>query len=226
MVYNCNYIRLILIILCTTHMNLYLTSSMGEDQVYGEYEPKPEAFSLIEDYDVKWVGHAGSARLVDNSTIPFARIIDPNKEVVSDLTEACAIGIDIAPKRDKVNIEGIIIEVDSYNPIPPNMSLESTLAFTPANVFYVEIDDPITSHKNHFEANSASIDGKIIDNVFTSGSFYLTKDNPEPVAIRINAKNPGIYTFSCMILARYENIKERIMITGDKDKPFKFAFIK
>jgi hypothetical protein len=212
-------------------MNLYLTSSIEVNQCYDEYKPQFNLFNLldsnlIEINNCEFFNPAGLARLEDNSTIPFARIIDPNKENVSDLTGTCAIRLDIAPKQDNVIIDGIIIEVNSFNPIPLNMSIESILKYIqPRELFYAEIDDPTKCHKNCFEANLAK-DGKIIYDGFKSGTVYFTKDYPEHAIVRINAKTPGIYSFSCMILARYEKSKDYRIITGYNDKPFEFVFIK
>ncbi len=224
MKYTLEYINTILIVLCILHLNLFLVCSGANNQDYDDYKARTPAFSLIEVFNPKWVGNAGFACFADSSTIPFAKIINPDITNVSDLTEACAIEFYIEPRRTSVvNIDDIIIEVYSFNPMPPNMSLESTLASTPANVFYAEIDNPILSQKNCFEANPI-IDGKVINNGFILNNIYLKEDNPEPFIIRVNARTPGIYTFSCIILARYEDDKERIMI-NNRENPFRFLFI-
>jgi hypothetical protein len=88
-----------------------------------------------------------------------------------------------------------------------------------------EIDDPSRSKENYFEVRLIK-KGKVENMSFVSGSIYLKKNEPEPIIIRINAKTPGVYTFSCMILARYEDTKEQIILIGENNEPFKFIFVK
>jgi hypothetical protein len=219
-------IKLILFFLFALFFNPHLVSSAIEDQRYDEYEARLSTLSLIDVSDADWgIGNPGFANLPNNCTIPFARIIDASEKNVSDLTEACAVIFDISPKLTSVvNIDGIIIKVNSYEPIPTNTSFESTLMYTTASVFYAEIDNMNLSQKNSYEANPI-IDGKVISNGFKLINVYLVKSKPESFILRINAKTPGIYTFFFMILARYENNKERVIVTGENDQPFKFVFI-
>lgn len=216
----------LLIILCMANINTCLANSIVADQSYDDYKAQSPAFSLITINEINWIGNNCFVTFADNSTIPAARIIDPNKDKISDLTEACALRFDIEPKRtNTVNIDGIIVKVESYSPLPENLSLETSRRYEEADIYYAEIDDPWQDEGNYFKTELVKND-KVVDDSFILGDVYLKKDEPEPFIIRINAKTPGIYTFSCMILARYQNSKERIILTGEKDEPFKFAFIK
>lgn len=214
------------IALCLANINVCLAGSAIADKSFDDYEARSPAFSLITINNINWIGNTWFAKLADNDTYPVARLIDTGADKISDLTEACALRFDIAPKRTNiVNIDGIIIKVESYQPLPQNLSLETSRKYEEADVYYVEIDDPMRKKGSYFESKLVEND-TVVDDCFISGSVYLKRDEPEPFIIRINAKTPGIYAFSCMILVRYENDKERVIITGKSDEPFKFIFIK
>jgi hypothetical protein len=144
--------------------------------------------------------------------LPFAEIIDRSTENITRFKgTSCALEFDleVPPRIPWVNIDEIIVVVNSYRPLPKyEPSVPRPLG--KVHVYYVEIDNPEISRSNIFRAEYIFYNGKSE----RIGNVRLMPNKPEMFVVRINAKTPGIYDFGVHLLVRHKELKERIIVVN------------
>jgi TIR domain len=157
-----------------------------------------------------WIG-GGTFAISDGTDHPLAHIFDPTKNSPARfLGDACAVKFTITPKAPWVSLDDIYIKVGGYRALPP-YETRFPLPFQEAHVYYVEIDAPSPTDEHVFHAKYWSKEGPM-----ELGSVLLTAGKPEVFVLRINARTPGIYSFSGYATVSSESSNDNLQIFEDK----------
>jgi len=188
-----------------------------------------EKSELVDLFDVRWVGGGAGAILQDQTQAnqegvkllvttlegeelkgySLARIIEqPGTNILEFNGTACAFSFGLKPRPGIpwVRIDGIDIVVENYRALPEYDPIIPSLDQSEKrNVHYVEIDKPEVAKTNIFSASLIvgldrgieKVEGKPV--VKKLEFARLTEGTSEQYVVRLNAKTPGIYRFSCVV---------------------------
>jgi hypothetical protein len=166
-------------------------------------------FSLARIHAVTWTG-GGAVAVRSNGNVPLAYIVDPQKIATSTrfTGTACALSFEAEPRSDMdfLMIDGFIVTVENYEPLSPYTAMIPA-PFQDENIVYVEIDST-GGRKRVFAAKTRIRDGNISD----ISSFKIENGKPESFIIRVNARTPGLYTFSISLATRYKNNVDTLLL--------------
>lgn len=204
---------------------LFVNSGTAEappiNSIIQEYQERKSVFSLVTITHTNWVGGGAFAivgREKDSSErkrYPFAAIIHPDDARVDTFWgTACALTFDLEAREsaDYVRIDDMTVTVKSYQPLPEYESILPS-PFKEANLYYIEMDDPRVSRTDTFRAKHYYEKGQRKE----IGPVRAEKGKPETFVIRINAKTPGIYDFSCELLLSHGNTKEKVVLVRSQE---------
>ncbi len=143
----------------------------------------------------RWIGGGAVAKIGSNQHIPFARIFDPAQRHPGAFSgDACAVRFAIAARVDWATVTGVFARVYRYE-APPKYEPIFPAPYESAHVYYVEIDKPDRDGgTNVFEARYWGEKGPT-----DLGAVVLKRGVPEVFVLRVNARRPGVYGFSCEI---------------------------
>jgi hypothetical protein len=156
----------------------------------------------------------------------FAPIFDPAVDDVCQFDGvACAFTFELQPKPGVpwVRIDGIDIVVHDYKD-PPEYWVGSPCGEERMHLYYVEIDKPgigtNTFSANYFFENEvkagqdARIEGKTKRHELEF--VRLVEGKPEAFIVRVNAKTPGVYTFSAVVRLSYKDVETKQTIVSSE----------
>jgi hypothetical protein len=203
-----------------------------------------ERSDLVDLFHVEWVGGGAGAILEDQALAtgqgtkvlledmgeelrgyPLASIIDPDVDDVCGFTgTACAFTFELQPRPGIpwVRVDGIDIIVDDYKPVPKYDEIVPG-PDEQMHVYYAEIDNPDLARTNTFSAGyfygneakpgeRANRKGKRQDLAFVR----LVEGKPEAFVVRVNAKTPGVYTFSSVVRLSYKDVESKQTVVSSE----------
>jgi hypothetical protein len=184
----------------------------------GEMQDRTADFKFIKINKISWTG-GGAYAIIDSSQYPLAKIQDPSqlKQMSVFTGTACAVEFEAEPRSDidRVTIDTVEAIVADYEPLPRYKPVFPK-PFQEENILYIEIDNPATSMTHSF-ASSLRINKGVVE---PFGTLFLEKGKPETFVVRINARQPGIYTIECRLKIRVKDKAETVSITN----PSKWLF--
>ena len=207
-----------LLLVATTFLVLISTNLLAQSEereapdplLAKEHKERVSVFSLVNISHVNWTGGGAYAVTDDQRNFPFALIIDPGKDDLSFFSgTACALSFDVEVRQRVpwVRVDEIRVVVHSYQALPKYHSrLPAPHEY--AKVYYVEIDDPKVARNRIFKASYVFDKGQ----KKKIGTMRLKKEAQETFVVRINARSPGIYKFSCELLLSSSDSKEKVTI--------------
>ena len=155
----------------------------------------------------------------------MAYVIDPDVDDVCGFTgTACAFTFELQPRPGVpwVWVDGIDIIVHDYKAVPKYDPI-LPLPLEQMNVYYAEIDNPDLARKTTFSASyffgseakpgeRGSRKGNRQDLAFVR----LVEGKPEAFVVRVNAKTPGVYTFSSVVRLSYKDVESKQTIISSE----------
>jgi hypothetical protein len=208
---------------------------------------------LVDMFHVGWVGGGAEAILEDQTLATgkgtkvvmeergeelrgysLACIIDPDVDDVCGFTgTACAFTFELQPRPGIpwVRVDGIDIIVHDYKALPKYDPIFPA-PDEEMHVYYAEIDNPDLAKKNTFPASfffrgggkpgeGGSRKKRRQDLTFVR----LVEGKPEAFVVRVNAKTPGVYTFSSVVRLSYKDVDSKQTVVKSAtflfDKPEK-----
>jgi hypothetical protein len=204
-------------------------------RVQGPAPGSVEQSDLVDLFHVGWVGGGAGAILEDQALAKgqgtqvlleergeelrgysLASIIDPDVDDVCQFSgTACAFTFELQPRPGIawVRVDGIDIIVHDYKALPRYEPVFPS-PDEQMHVYYVEIDDPHLARKNTFSASyifgnevkpggRRNPKGQRQDLAFVR----MVEGKPEAFVVRVNAKTPGVYTFSSVVRLSYKGVE-------------------
>jgi hypothetical protein len=208
--------------------------------------PAPvERTDLVDVFHVDWVGGGAGVILEDQALAagkgtrplmeeegkelrgyPLAGIINPDVDDLCDIGggAACAFTFELQPRPGTpwVRVDGIDGIVHEYKPVPKYDAIHVG-SDEHANVYYVEIDDPGRAKTNTFAAGFVSrSEAKPGGRGSRKGVreelqfVRLAEGKPEAFVARVNARTPGVYTFSGVVRLSYKGVESRHTVVSSE----------
>jgi hypothetical protein len=165
----------------------------------------------------------------------LAHIIDPDANDVCSfiMGYGCAFtfALQPIPGIPWVRIDGIDIVVHNYEDLP-EYHIRASGGGERMHVYYVEIDKPSLLGTNTFSASyffqndvKASKNARHMEKTIRQNLEFvrLAEGKPEEFFVRVNAKTPGVYTFSAVVRHSYKDLERKQTIFSSEtflfDKP-------
>lgn len=175
-------------------------------------------FSIVELFGV---GRHGPKvyTLVGNKRYNFAEIPRSAGAPSGNVSGAsCVLEFNAEPvaRAAVVDVEGLAVIVDSYQPVPAHNESARPRGIQEARLFSASIDNPSAVGTNRFGAKLLyQQQEKLV-------WLRLERGKPEKVLVKVEAKTPGLYTFSILLSVRHKEIREAVVVARSEEFIFDY----
>lgn len=137
-----------------------------------------------------------SQLIVGSDTFPLAYLdfayLEGREEELNRLVDACYYQFEITNSNNvTITLQSLFVEVFQYKPIPPEAKPVHIQPFDEATVVYIHMGKATKSGANIYRNSFFLVENK--KKIW--GKIKVKAQSSEMIAVRINAKEPGIYKF-------------------------------